>query len=100
MDLPSSETPLPPLVEETVQKICREQLLPSPDHIAPCTKLALLGQERSLKLLKEISSRKNSDGSPDLRRSSKSLLFAHETEPRWEAARQCVAPTTAVFFSF
>ncbi|XXG84672.1 hypothetical protein AAC387_Pa10g2138 [Persea americana] len=58
MDLPSSETPLPPLVEETVQKICREQLLPSPDHITPCTKLALPGQERSLKLLKEISSRK------------------------------------------
>ncbi|XXG41792.1 hypothetical protein AAC387_Pa01g2186 [Persea americana] len=66
MDLPSSETPLPSLVEETVQKICREQLLPSPDHIARCTKLALPGQERSLKLLKEISSRKSSSSMPML----------------------------------
>ncbi|KAJ8648894.1 hypothetical protein MRB53_001917 [Persea americana] len=24
----------------------------------------------------------------------------HGTRPRWEAARQCMAPTTAVFFSF
>eukprot|EP00268_Persea_americana_P063087 TRINITY_DN8145_c0_g1_i6.p1 TRINITY_DN8145_c0_g1~~TRINITY_DN8145_c0_g1_i6.p1 ORF type:complete len:976 (-),score=152.62 TRINITY_DN8145_c0_g1_i6:356-3283(-) len=57
MAFPSSETPLPPSVEEMIQKICREQFLPSPDHIAR-GKLFSLGQERSLKLLKEISSSK------------------------------------------
>ncbi|KAF8370200.1 hypothetical protein HHK36_031764 [Tetracentron sinense] len=54
MAVPSSEVPLPPSVEEMLRRICEEQSLPPPDSKARMV-LASLGEEPSLKLLRNIS---------------------------------------------
>ncbi|KAF8393434.1 hypothetical protein HHK36_021678 [Tetracentron sinense] len=51
---PSSEVPLPSSVEEMLRRICEEQSLPPPDSKARMV-LASLGEEPSLKLLRNIS---------------------------------------------